>query len=117
MIPESSYAYYKDVFRHIEKLCSIKFDGYLRLTDLERLPVKLRSTIQTMFARYAHDEQFEEGEAAGMEGRTMLNSASKLTGRKVLSLLDFVVAIYDLSAMLVLNKLLSSAFTLIGGSE
>ena len=69
MIPESSYAYYKDVFRHIEKLCSIKFDGYLRLTDLERLPVKLRSTIQTMFARYAHDEQFEEGEAAGMDGK------------------------------------------------
>ena len=34
----------------------------------------------------------------------------------VLSLLDFIVAVYDLSAMLTLSKLLSNAFTLMGGS-
>ena len=34
VIPESSFAYYKDVFRHIEGLCSASLDGLLRLNDI-----------------------------------------------------------------------------------
>ena len=91
VIPESHHTYYKDVFRHLEKLCSARLDGYLQQSDLDRLPMNLRSTIKSIFTRYAHESS--------------------------LSLLDFIIAIYDLSAILVSNKVLCSAFALMNGCE
>ena len=30
VIPESKYTYYKDIYRHVENLCSTHLDGLLR---------------------------------------------------------------------------------------
>jgi len=49
VISEKSYSYYREVWRHVEGLCSQKLDGHIRKSDIERLPINLRSTMLVIF--------------------------------------------------------------------
>ena len=60
VIPENKFSYYKDIFRHVECLCSTKLDGLLRQTDIRRLPTSLRSTMQVIFTRFSRMVDVDE---------------------------------------------------------
>ena len=53
VISEKKFSYYKDIFRHVESLCSSKLDGFIRPGDIKRLPKSLRSTMHVIFMRFS----------------------------------------------------------------
>lgn len=60
VIPEVNFSYYKDIYRHVENLCSSKLDGFIRQSDINRLPKSLCSTMQVMFTRFARPFDSDE---------------------------------------------------------
>ena len=52
VLPEKAFNYYKDIYRHVEGLCSTRLDGYIRLSDVKRLPKSLRLTMLVIFAKF-----------------------------------------------------------------
>ena len=60
VVPEKSFGYYKDIYRHIEGLCSARLDGFIRQSDIKRLPKTLRPTMQVLFSRFARTVDIEE---------------------------------------------------------
>ena len=60
VIPEKSFGYYKDIYRQIESMCSAKLDGFIRQSDIKRLPKSLRLTMLVLYKRFARTVDTEE---------------------------------------------------------
>ena len=60
VIPESKFTFYKDIFRHVESLCSNQLDGLLRQVEINQLPKSLRGTMQVIYNRFSHTIDAEE---------------------------------------------------------
>ena len=60
VLPERALSYYKDIFRHIEALCSTRLDGYIRQSDVKRLPKCLRLIMLVIFSKFARALSAEE---------------------------------------------------------
>ena len=139
VISEQTFSYYRDVWRHVEVLCSTKLDGYVRHADIQRLPKNLRDTMHVIFANFARpishdvamirdetgrqtvkplkDEHLSAHRTTFNYLRNDLQYGSDNSSENVLSLLDFIVAVHELSTMVNLEQPLASAFTLLGGSD
>ena len=90
----------------MESLCSSKLDGFIRKSDIKRLPWGLQATMRMIFVRFCRIVDTNE-----------VSFCSDDQDKNALSLLDFIVAIHEMSNAIDLEQLLQQAFELLGGTE